>query len=152
MNDTAPASTIATPAPTPRHLWVVGFLAVMWNGFGAYDYVMTSVRNAGYLAQFPPEVVAVIDEMPVWAVGAWAIGVWGAVAGSLLLLLRSRLAVPAFGLSLAGLFTNTAYQRSIELPPAMTSPAASAMTVVIWVSTIAFLYYAVRMRRAGVLD
>ncbi len=150
MNDTAPAGTPG--APTPRHLWVVGFLALMWNGFGAYDYVMTNVRDAAYLAQFPPEVIQVVDEMPVWAVGAWAIGVWGAVGGSLLLLLRSKLAVPAFGLSLAGLAVSTAYQRSIDLPPAMTTPGMTAMAVVIWLSTAGFLWYALRMRRAGVLD
>ena len=29
----------------PTHLWIVGFLALIWNGIGCYDYVMTRVRN-----------------------------------------------------------------------------------------------------------
>ena len=39
----------------------------------------------------------------VWFDADWAIGVWFAVAGSVLILLRSRFAAPAFLISLAGL-------------------------------------------------
>jgi hypothetical protein len=40
--------------------------------------------------------------MPAWMTGVWAIGVWGALAGSVLLLLRSKWAVHVFAASLAG--------------------------------------------------
>ena len=135
----------------PRHVWIVGFLSLMWNGFGAYDYVMTNIRDAEYLKQFPPEMIPVIDAFPVWVMAAWALGVWGALAGSLLLLLRSRLAVHAFAVSLAGLAASQAWQASIELPAAMKTPAMLAMSAVIWAGAIGFLVYAMRMRRSGTL-
>ena len=30
---------------TPVHLWIVGFLAVLWNSGGAYDYVATQFAD-----------------------------------------------------------------------------------------------------------
>jgi len=135
----------------PRHLWIVGFLSLMWNGFGAWDYAMTNIRDPGYLAQFPPEMMQVIDAYPAWAIATWALGVWGALAGSLLLLLRSRFAVPAFALSLAGLAASQGYQATIDMPASLTSPAMTAMTAMIWAGAIGFLVYAMRMRRAGAL-
>jgi hypothetical protein len=37
MNSPIPAPNIVTP----WHLWLVGVLALLWNSFGAFDYVMT---------------------------------------------------------------------------------------------------------------
>ena len=32
-------------AKAPVHLWVVGLLSLVWNGFGAYDYFMSKTEN-----------------------------------------------------------------------------------------------------------
>jgi hypothetical protein len=141
----------ASHPPAPRHLWLTGVLGLLWNAFGAFDFTMTNIRDPGYLAQFPPEVMQMIDAFPVWAIAAWACGVWGAVAGSVLLLLRSRLAVHAFALSLAGLAASQAYQATLDIPEALQSGAMLAMTLAIWGAALFFLWYAVRMRRAGVI-
>ena len=81
---------------TPWHLWAVGAVALLWNGYGGYDYVMTQTNNAAYLAQFTAEQRAYFDNFPMWMEAVWAIGVWGAVLGSVLLLLRSNWALQAF--------------------------------------------------------
>ena len=90
-------------APAPRHLWIVGVLSLLWNAFGAMDYVLTNTNNEAYLSQFTPEQLAYFIDFPAWTTAAWALGVWGALAGSVLLLMRSRFAVHAFGVSLAGM-------------------------------------------------
>ena len=85
-----------TPSPavaTPKHLWVVGVLALLWNCMGAFDYVMTESRNASYLRGFTRQQLDYFFGFPAWVIACWAIAVWGGVAGSLLLLLRKRLAV-----------------------------------------------------------
>jgi len=140
-----------TRKSAPWHLWVVGLVSLLWNAFGGFDYIMTNIRNSDYLAQFPAEVIQMIDEFPVWVMAAWAIGVWCAVAGSLLLLLRSRFAVHAFALSLAGLAASTAYQATLDMPDAFRTTGMMVMNLVIWIAAIAFLIYAIRMRRSGVL-
>ena len=137
---------------TPVHLWIVGVIALLWNAFGCLDYVMTQTRNADYLAMFSAEMRAYFDSFPVWMEAAWALGVWGALLGSLLLLLRSRWAVTAFALSLAGLALSTVYQFVLTTPPAdMMSAGMLAMNALIWAIAIFLLVYAMRQRRAGVL-
>jgi hypothetical protein len=144
------ASTIAA-GKAPTHIWVVGVISLLWNAFGAYDYTMTNLRDPGYVAQFPPEMMDVIDAFPMWTMAAWALGVWGALAGSVLLLMRSRFAVHAFAVSLAGLAGSQVYQATIDLPEAMTGGAMMAMTAVIWIGALAFLWYAWKQAKAGVL-
>ncbi len=97
----------ADQAKAPAHLWIVGVLALLWNGFGAYDYFMTRTRGAEYIESMMPDIdgaamMAYIDSFPVWASFGWGLGVWGGLIGSILLLARHRLAVAAFALSLAG--------------------------------------------------
>jgi hypothetical protein len=88
---------------TPWHLWVVAVLALLWNSGGAFDYVMTQTRNASYMSSFTPEQLAYFYGFPKWAIATWALSVWGGVLGSLLLLLRRRLAVLVFAASLAAM-------------------------------------------------
>ena len=88
---------------TPWHVWVIGVLMLVWFGLGALDYTMSHLRSAAYIAMIPEAVradmLAYLDGYPIWATSAWATGVWFAVLGALLLLARSRFAVPALMLS-----------------------------------------------------
>ena len=137
---------------TPLHLWIVAVLATIWNAFGCFDYLMTQTHNAQYLANFTDPQRVYFESFPVWMEAAWAFGVWGGLAGSLLLLARSRYAVAAFAVSLAGLAISTVYQYVLSTPPPeMTSGAMLAMNLVIWAVAIGLLVYAMRMRARGVL-
>lgn len=137
---------------TPTHLWVVGGLATVWNAFGCYDYLMTELNNQEYLAQFGPELIAYFDSLPGWLTAFWALGVWGGLAGSILLLMRSRYAVHAFAVSLLGMIVSFGYQYlATEMPAAMTEGFMAIMSVAIVVIGVALFYYASRQRANGTL-
>jgi hypothetical protein len=140
------------PVETPVHLWIVGALATVWNAFGAFDYLMTQTRNTAYLAHFTDPQRVYFDSFPMWMEATWALGVWGGLAGALLLLVRSRHAVTAFCVSLAGLAVSTVYQYVLSAaPPEMMAGAMVAMNLAIWAVAIGLLVYAMQMRRSGVL-
>lgn len=140
---------------TPWHIWVVGAASLLWNAGGGYDYVMARTRNAGYLEMVPEEFRAeylgYLDAMPVWASTGWALGVWASILGSVLILLRSRHAVTAFGVSLAGLAVNSAYTYMVAETnlATMAGPSAKLFTVAIVVVLIALLWYSLRQRDEG---
>lgn len=140
---------------TPAHLWIVGILSLLWNAFGAYDYLMTRLRNMDYLRSTgldPNEVLAYIDSFPIWAQFGWGLGVWASVLGSILLLMRSRYAVHAFGASLLGAVLSFGYQLMGPPPPAaMTEGAMAIVPWVIIAIVVALFYYAHRQKQAGVL-
>lgn len=100
-------NTQSAPVATPRHLWIVGIVALLWNAMGAFDYVMTQTRNADYMAKFTPEQLDFFYGFPAWVDATWALAVWGAVAGSILLLLRIRWAGLAFLISLVCMVATT---------------------------------------------
>ena len=91
-------ATRSAQARTPVHLWIVGALSSIWGCFGAYDYVMTRMRNTDYIASAMPGVdpntaLAWVDSMPLYAQVGWGLGVWLGLLGAVLLLLRNRWAV-----------------------------------------------------------
>lgn len=137
---------------TPAHLWVVGVLSLLWNCFGCYDYLMTNLKNQAYLSQFAADQLAYFDSLPGWLTGFWAVGVWGGLAGSILLLMRSRYAVWAFALSFIGAVVGLGYQMFMTNMPA--SMKAGMMGIMPWVIIIAaglFLWYAMSADKKGVL-
>lgn len=138
---------------TPRHVWIVGGMSLFWNCIGATDYTMTQTRNSAWLQGVTPAQLAYLESFPAWAVSAWALGVWGALAGSILLLLRSRLAVTAFAVSLLGLVANLAWRFALsgidekQVFGGNPYPLAG----VIFLIAAALLIYAQRQKAAGVL-
>ena len=143
----------AVQTRTPAHVWIVGILATLWNAFGAFDYVMTQTANEAYLSQFSAEERAFFDSFPGWMEAFWALGVWGALIGSLLLLIRSRYAVHAFGLSLVGIVVGMGYQYlAMEAPESLTTGAMAIMPWIILVIGIALFVYARNQAARGVLS
>lgn len=148
----------AVSARTPAHLWIVGILSLLWNCFGAYDYLMTKTQGTKYIATTMPGVdanaaLAWINGMPMYAQVGWGLGVWLALLGSILLLVRSRLAVWSFGISLVGAILSLGYQMVLAppMPGAAASPMMKVMPVVIIVIAVALLLYARAMEKKGVL-
>jgi hypothetical protein len=145
----------AQAGKAPVHLWIVGVLSLLWNAFGAYDYFMTRTRNMDYLGSSgldPKVMLAYIDSFPLYAQVGWGLGVWGAVLGSILLLMRSRWAVAAFGASLFGAVLSIGYQ--LVGPPGPAGMDEGGMAVMPWVIiaiAVALFYYAHRQKQAGVL-
>ena len=133
----------------PWHFWLIGVLALLWNGFGCFDYFMTRSHNAAHLAQFPPEVIAWVDSAPLYASTGWGLGVWGALVGAILLLLRRALAVWAFVISLVGLALSSIWQHLLSTPPPTMPAGSGIMAGVIWVVAIGLLYYSWRAKRCG---
>ena len=151
--DTSTAPAIAAP----KSLYIVGALALLWNGFGAYDYLMTRMRNTEYFEKMMPGVdpnaiLAWVDGFPIWAQFGWGLGVWGGLIGAILLLMRSRWAVPVFALSLLGAVMGLGYQM-VAAPPLAGAEAlgGNVMPFVIIFVALALFLYARTMQRRGVL-
>lgn len=138
---------------TPWHLWVVGIITLIWNGFGGLDFIMTQTRNPDYMAQFTPEQLEYFTSFPAWVNVTWAVGVWGAVLGSILLLLRTKWAEPVLWLSIVGMLITSAQNfvfsdtNMIDLM----GPVALTFSAAILVVAVLLALYARWMRRQGVL-
>ena len=134
-------------AKAPTHLWIVGILALLWNAFGCVDYFMTRTRGEEWIASMmhtadAAAIMAYINAFPIWASIGWGLGVWGGLAGSILLLMRHRLAVLAFGLSLLGAVVGIGYQlmNPADIPELQGGINAVMPYVIIAIALVLFLY------------
>ncbi len=104
---------------TPWHLWLVGALSLLWNGFGSFDFTMTATRNEAYLKPYPQEMLDYWLHMPAWVWIIWAIGVFGGLLGSVALLVRRKLAIPLFSASFLAAAASMAFGTFDENAPKM---------------------------------
>lgn len=137
----------------PWHIWLVGFVSLAWNALGAADYVMTQVGYEPYLAQFTEAQRAYFSGFPAWVIGAWALAVWLSIAGSLLLLARSRFAGAGFGLALIFMLVTYLHNFGLSQPrmDQIAGPAALWFSVLIVLVGVGLWLYARAMRKQSVL-
>jgi hypothetical protein len=114
---------------------------------------MSMTQGAGYMAKagMSPEQIAHYEAMPGWMIAVWAIGVWGAMLGSLLILLRNRLAFPVFAVSLAAFLVGLIHTYGMtdggEVMGGQMLIASAAITALL----LFFLFYSRLMAKRGVL-
>lgn len=133
-----------TGRAVPGSYWVVAVLGMLWNSFGAYLYTMANLGDTSVTAGAPPEMLAYMAAMPVWAHAGWAFGIWGSFAGSVLMLLRKRHAVTAFLISILGALVSYAAQ-------AMAGVLTPAEPVMILVVILFLWWYSRRAASQGLL-
>jgi hypothetical protein len=141
----------ATAVKVPRHLWVVGIIAVLWNAIGAFDYAATQFRLDFYMSQFTPEQLEYFYGFPAWAVASWAIAVWSSLIASVGLLLRRVWAVGLFGIALAAMLVTFLYNFVLSDGLSMVGTGGAIFTAVIWAIAIFLFFYARAMAKRGVL-
>jgi len=144
---------MSNTASTPWHLWVVGVIALLWNGYGCYDFYMTTTGGADYLRAYglSEDLIAYYTSMPGWTTPAWIIGVGGGALGAILLLLRRKWALPVFVISFAAYLTTVVYQYGMSNGAAIVGQSGVIMSVVIGLLCLFFIWYAWAMKKRGVL-
>ena len=141
----------STVEKTPVHLWIVGFLALLWNSVGAFDYLATQLQLESYMSQFTVEQLDYFYAFPTWMVAAWAIAIWGSIFGPLSLLLRKAWAVWLFGVAIAGMVVSSYYNFVMSNGIEIMGTTGAIFTGVIWIIALLLFFYARAMEKRGVL-
>jgi hypothetical protein len=137
----------------PWHLWLAGVIALLFNGIGAFDYVMSMTQGSSYMARagMTPAQIAHYQEMPTWMIAVWTIGVWGAMLGSVLILLRNKLASPVFAVSLAAFLVSLIYTYVLTDGGEIMGGQMAIANVVIAALLLFFMWYSWLMTKRSVL-
>jgi hypothetical protein len=137
----------------PWHIWLIGVVAVLFNSIGVFDFVMSMAQGAEYLARagMTPDQIAHYQAMPSWMTVVWAVGVFGAFLASILLLLRRKLAVPVFVLSLAAFLISLLHTYVLTDGGAVMDQQMAITSAVIAGLLVFFSWYTRLMAVRGVL-
>ena len=100
---TQPAPS-AMKSATPIWFWAASSLGLAWNLFGVAQFAgsLSATQETLVASGLTVEQASVMLGYPAWMTTAFAVGVFGGLFGCVLLLLRKRLSVPVFAVSLAG--------------------------------------------------
>lgn len=132
---------------TPWHLWVVGGLLLIFNGFASFDYVATLIRYEPYLSGYSKDVLDYYFNAPIWMYAMWGVSSIGGFLGAAFLLGKRKIAVPITVAALVCSLIAAIY--TYMIPP----PQGTSVVFLIIILAIAFLVlcYMMRLSRQGVL-
>ena len=86
-----------SPQPVAGWFKIAAIGSVLFMALGCVSYLMQVTADP---AALDPDQRAMLEAAPTWMWAAFAVAVWTGLAGTILLLLRKRLAVPFLAVSL----------------------------------------------------
>ena len=132
MNELTSASKITTP----WHIWIVGVLALLWNCFNTFDYVVTATHFYSF---------------PMWVDLFWGLYVFAGVIGTLALLFQKRWAVSVFAVSLVAMVITSLYIFATNGFSVTGSIGALIFTAITFIIAVGLLIYARILARKNIL-
>ena len=136
-------------AKPPLWFWIVSVLLLAWNGMGVMAYIQQATIGQEALQAMPAAERALLLARPAWATAAFALAVFGGVVGCLLLLVRSRRALPMLVVSLIGVVAQMVYQFAIADSLAVYGPGGLIMPAMIVAGALFLVWFAATGRSRG---
>ena len=136
-------------ARVPVWYWVVPILALLWEACGCYAYLTQVRMKAADMGALPAAQRDLWLAMPAWIWSAYAIAVWVGLLGALALLMRSRLARPAFLVSLAGAIVQFGWTFLVRHALSVLGASAAALPAAIILIGAFLIWFASAASRWG---
>lgn len=88
-----------TNKPTTA-FWIISIIALIWNIMGVGAFIGQSFVTEEAIALLPPDQAELLNNIPSWVVIVFAIAVFTGLLGCILLLMKKKLAISVFMISL----------------------------------------------------
>lgn len=121
--------------------WVVSALALVWNLMGVMAYITQVTMSPEALQALPENERTLMESVPMWVTSVFAIAVWGSTLGSILLLMRKKIATPVFILSFVGIIVQMYYNLFMSKSMEVYGPGGLAMPIMVLVVGIFLIWF-----------
>ena len=111
--------------------WVISSIALVWNLMGVFNYLDQAFMTDKILETLPKEQQILYQDVPAWVTAAFAIAVFSGTLGSLLLLLKKKIATTFFTISFLGIMGQMSYGLLIDQNSDSYGPMGIAMPIII---------------------
>jgi hypothetical protein len=111
--------------------WVISSIALVWNLMGVLNYLDQAFMTDKVLEVLPKEQQILYQDVPAWVTAAFAIAVFSGTLGSLLLLLKKKIASTFFIISFLGIVGQMSYGLLIDQSSDSYGPMGIAMPIII---------------------
>ena len=135
----------------PIWFWIVGGIVLLWNLLGFMAFVAQMMMTEEALSTLPEAQQEIYRNIPLWVTFCFAIAVICGVLGSILLLLRVRLAVPVLILSLIGVLGQYGHMFFMTDTPSVMGAGAMVLPAVVVLIAIGLVPYSLVCKNRGYL-
>tara|TARA_B110000285_G_scaffold75856_1_gene87346 strand:- start:123 stop:560 length:438 start_codon:yes stop_codon:yes gene_type:complete len=111
--------------------WGISSTALVWNLMGIFNYLEEAFMTNKVLETLPKEQQILYQDVPAWVTAAFAIAVFSGTLGSLLLLLKKKIASTFFIISFLGIMGQMSYGLLIDQNFDSYGPMGIAMPIMI---------------------
>ena len=111
--------------------WVISSIALVWNLMGVFNYLDQAFMTDKILETLPKEQQILYQDVPAWVTAAFAIAVFSGTLGSLLLLLKKKIATTFFIISFLGIVGQMSYGLLIDQNSDSYGPMGIVMPIII---------------------
>ena len=139
-------------AKAPIWFWAAGIVALIWNALGVFAYSQQIGMSAEEFAALPPLQQELLASQPFWITAAFAIAVFAGLVASILMLMRKRLAVRMFLVSLVAVLVQFSSVFIVDGYMEFFTGQGWAMPVVIVILGLAFLAISRHAEKSGLLS
>ena len=95
--------------------WLICVLGLIWNAMSCMNFVMQF--DSEMLSNYPDEARKLVETRPAWSTVAFAVAVFGGLVGDVLLILKRKLALYVFSLSVLGVLLTNIHTLQISTSP-----------------------------------
>jgi len=135
----------------PIWFWLVGVVALLWNGLGVFAYLQQVMMSAEEFAALPTDQQDLLSTQPFWVTAAFAIAVFAGFVASISWLLQKRVTVRLFLLSLLAVVVQFSSYFIIDGYMEFISGQGWIMPVLILLFAAGFLLISWRAEQNGLL-
>lgn len=100
---------MTSPIKPPKSFWVIGVLALLWNLLGVSQFFMATFMLDTLVADLPEVQADMYRSIPTWYTVIFAIAVFSGLLGCITMLLRKKITLALFGISLLAVLVAQGY-------------------------------------------
>ena len=141
-----------TQATPPVLFWVMGGLFLLWAIMGCSIYLMEKMMTDEAVLKFGGQVALDASQAyPLWAAAAYAIAVWVGLSATILFLLRKKLSITLFVVSL--IFAIICFIPTFTVPIMKEAGGSTfwVMPVIVVVIGVFEIFFSRKRRANGIL-
>jgi len=124
-----------------KWLMPIAIFAFIWNALGVMAYLAQVYMTDDALALLPTEQQELYQNVPTWVTAAFAIAVFAGALGSLLLILKKKLATAILTISLIGVMLQMVYNFFLSNTMEVYGPGSMIMPVMVLIIAFFLVWY-----------
>lgn len=132
--------------------WAISSVALIWNLMGVFTYLGQAYMTDEVLGALSYSERVLYESTPAWVTAAFAIAVFGGTLGSILLLLRKKLATSVFIVSLIGILTQMTYNFMMRKAAEVYGPGGMIIPVMVILFGFFLVWYSKQSTTKGWLS